>query len=777
MQLRIPSANSAFWSLADQAMVSGSNFVCGILLARVMGLEAFGAYVVAQTYLLYANTFQAALVVTPMMTAVPAESTETRRHELLRSFFGYTILVVVLTLVVVQGVAYFLGQWSSAIGLGGLALPLGVAMAGFQLQDWSRRACYSEARTRQVFLGDLVAYGGQFVLLISLASLGQLHPATALWSMASAFIASLTVMLMFTRLWPDIRGAFDVIRSHWRASGNYFVSWQLQWLGSSGVILLGAGMIGAQAAGAIRAVQNLFGPINVGFQWMDNIVPVRSAARLRDMGRGALRAYLWRFGLVGILGLGTFAGLLALVDEPLIVLLYGEAYRPYAVLVVFQALYYLFGHAYRMASYFQRATGQSRELAIASAWWAAIALLAAFSAVGRFADRGIMLALLLGEVAGLIYLLSRRRIELNDATHCVLRRSDGSTQLLLPTANLQLGHAALQMYYPSRWSGRLYRTALKWTLRMRLAMRIAEMHPPLEKAYPHIDAVLSPDRGSAPKCMGVLVSAPGPNSKLTIKLMDEQANVLAYARLAYGEQAIAAIRREATVLQLLAASTVAAQVPEVLKHADLADPPAYCLVESAGPEQASDHNLSTLHFDFLSQLVTADKISWTKIVRELCSEIATTVSGTILETTCMTACDFLQNSTVDLIPTCIEHGDFAPWNIRCTAEGSLFFIDWEHARLDGLPWMDALHFCYQWAVLVKRQAPTTVLASLREVFAMPASANYRNVLPELVAFKEPLIMIYLLRKLVVGKREGKLAGSMEQMMCVDLLKMLIKAAR
>lgn len=755
-------------------MVSGSNFLCGILLARVLGLEAFGTYVVAQTYLLYANTFQAALVVAPMMTAVPTETNAAIRKTLLQGFLGYTVLVLVSTLILVQSVAAGLGAWSPAIGLGALALPLAGATVGFQLQDWSRRACYSEAKNHIVFWADGLAYLGQLACLLVLAATGKLSPVAAIWVTAATFSLSFIAVMVRVRLWPDRQSTTTVLRAHWRASKDFLASWQLQWLRSSGVILLGTGVVGTQAAGAIRAVQNLFGPVNVGFQWMDNVVPVRAAARLRSMGRGALSAYLWRIAVVGIAALGTFAILLALVDEPLIVLLYGEAYRPFAVLVVLQALYYLFGHVYRMASYFQRAISETKTLAMASAWWAAVALLTALLLVEPFVDRGIMAALVLGEVAGLIYLLTRHIKRPSNATHSVFRRGDGSVQLLLPLANLQLSHAALQMYYPSRWSGRLYRKALQWSLGARLAMRMAETHPPLATLYPHIDTVLPPDCAISPDCMGVLVSAPGPSSKLTIKLMDEQAKVLAYARLAYGAQAIAAIRREATVLQLLESTAVRAQVPKVLRQAVLTEPAAYCLVESAGPELASDKNLTTLHFEFLSQLLTSDTVLWSEVVDAMRMEVVSAITDTTAKATCMAACDQLQDSSIGEIPVCIEHGDFAPWNIRRTPSGDLFFIDWENATVRGLPWMDALHFVFQTSVLVNRQEPGRVVQALLNVFNAEVARVYVGRLTARKEHGAAFAVLYLLKALVLNIGEGHALDSKDQSARIAVLELLMK---
>ena len=203
----IPPSDSHVWSLADQVLVSGSNFLTGIVLARTLGIEAFGAYVIAQMYLLYANTFQASLVVSPMMTAVPAQHDKREQKRMIRGFMGYTLLVLLITLLGVLGLAWVLGIFSPHLGVGQLALPLAAAMAAFQMQDWMRRALYVQTSNRQVFFSDAIAYGGQLGILVWLSSQAALDVDAALWTMAAAFSCSAVMTLIKAGLWPDLPAA------------------------------------------------------------------------------------------------------------------------------------------------------------------------------------------------------------------------------------------------------------------------------------------------------------------------------------------------------------------------------------------------------------------------------------------------------------------------------------------------------------------------------------------------------------------------------------------
>jgi hypothetical protein len=654
-------------------------------------------------------------------------------------------------------------------------------MIGFQLQDWLRRALYVKTANRAVFFSDLLAYGGQLAVLAWLGYVGDLTPVTALLALAFSFSCSALATAVIHGIRPDYVAAVSVIRQYWGVSRDFLATWQLQWLGSQGVVLLGAGMIGQQAAGAIRAALNLLGPINVAFQWMDNVVPVRAALHLRDTGRHALVAYLGRIGLVGGVVLGLFALLLLPVDEWLMVFLYGEEYRPFAILVVFQALYYLFSHGYRMAAYYYRAMGETRILAHSSFWWAVVSVGLALLAVREFGERGIMMALIAGEVAGLLYLTRWWRArpasaDSNDnaRTHryVVLRRRDGSVHLVLPFTNTRVLRSALLMYYPSRWTGRLYRLTLARTLMGRAWLGWAETVDSLAGLCPDLARVLKAVPAANPAYVGLLKGAPGPRAKLTLKIMDARGKGLAYARIADSPAAVEALRREAQVLA--AAGRLESSLPKVIAEGEYSGPGDYFIVESAGPECPAEAALVERHFAFLARLLAAGTVPWHAVVDQLEEDVEHLMCEPDRPGVLSDAMRFLRKVPGPAIRACIEHGDFVPWNIRSGKDGALFVLDWEHARRDGWAWLDALHFCYQTEALVRRRGPAQVLDALRAVFFQPAAREYARLYPVTEEHARALIAVYLLRMLAVGASEGYEATAHQQTMRCRMLEHLLQ---
>ncbi|MDO9205533.1 lipopolysaccharide biosynthesis protein [Methylotenera sp.] len=403
------SIPSHWVALADQVLVSGVNFVIGVILARTFGVEVFGVYIIAITFLFYANTFQSSLVISPMMTAIPHETDEAKREELLSGFFGYALILIVLSVVGIAIVTYLLGVMVASLHLGANTGPLLLAIIGFQLQDWLRRALYALHQTSRVFLLDLLAYGGQLASLAILYYKNALTPSSALLSMAVVFFLSALLIITIQNIVPSFKQALLVIKTHWRGSRDFFVAWQLQWAGSQGLALFGGGVLGPQIVGALRASMNLVAPVNVLFQWMENVIPVRAVTHLKKGGLPEMYHFLSRLAWIGGVLFGVVVVGLYFFAEPLLGLIYGESYRPYALFVILQAVHIWLSHFYRLEFFACRATHRTADIARASLIMALVAIGTGVFGVYLIGGSAVILALILGQSVSHLYLFYRRK--------------------------------------------------------------------------------------------------------------------------------------------------------------------------------------------------------------------------------------------------------------------------------------------------------------------------------------------------------------------------------
>ena len=228
----LPWVTKGGLAIVDQGLITGSNFVIGILLARWMAPEQYGAYAVAfAVFLLLAMLYQA-LLLEPL--AVFGASAY---HDRVRGYIKTLLWVHLLT-----ALPMFLALCASAgiarrfAGPGGLAGALtGIALSTpFILLFWlARRAFYLQLSPGPAVLGALLycalTLGGLYVAY----SFHFLSALSALLLMGLGSIGAGTFLLGYLRLRlprglpaPTVRDAWQ---RHWRygrwAVGSAAMMW------------------------------------------------------------------------------------------------------------------------------------------------------------------------------------------------------------------------------------------------------------------------------------------------------------------------------------------------------------------------------------------------------------------------------------------------------------------------------------------------------------------------------------------------------------------------
>src|SRR5690606_1122278 len=99
------------WTILDQGLFAGSNFVVNVLLARWLTPEAYGAYTVAFTFFLLLGTFHGGLLIEPMLVFGSGrfEARLRRYLRVLLSGHGWFSLLAGLALAASAGAFWLLG--------------------------------------------------------------------------------------------------------------------------------------------------------------------------------------------------------------------------------------------------------------------------------------------------------------------------------------------------------------------------------------------------------------------------------------------------------------------------------------------------------------------------------------------------------------------------------------------------------------------------------------------------------------------------------------------
>src|SRR6266851_2086929 len=166
--VELASQRSMNFAFVDQVLVSGSNFVAGILLARAFGIFEFGRFALAWMFVEFIGSLQFAAIIQPMLNIGPkqAEADSDR-------YYG-ALIAQQAAACMVFGVAAWLsatvaGWLLSDPEFNRLALPLCAAIMGYQLQCFFRRYFFARDRPVAGLFNDALRFAIQIAATAALA--------------------------------------------------------------------------------------------------------------------------------------------------------------------------------------------------------------------------------------------------------------------------------------------------------------------------------------------------------------------------------------------------------------------------------------------------------------------------------------------------------------------------------------------------------------------------------------------------------------------------------
>lgn len=393
-------------ALIDQALVSGVNFLTGILLARFLGIEEFGRFTLVWMLVLLVNMIQLSLVLQPMMSLGPKQAEED-----MAEYFGAVSVhqlilclgFALLTLLAGVGCQMFFPQWQVAP----LTMPMLAVIIAFQAQEFIRRYFFTRRRMLAAFLNDLISYGGQVLLLIGcfLAFKGKTD--TVLWIIAlTSAIATFAGFLQMEQLKWRKAATRQIAEKHWHFSKWLGAGSFMQWIGGQFFVMVSAAFFSAVAAGAIAAARNILGLTLVLFAAMENFISVRASVAFREGGWPALKSYILKVSLYGGLANGLICLLAAALAPFWMKTLFGPAYVDYSYLVYWFAATHLVMFFIRPLTSLLRTVEYTRPVAFASFLPMAFSLAASIPLIKTLGLTGAMLVMLMTQALMLLFLLS-----------------------------------------------------------------------------------------------------------------------------------------------------------------------------------------------------------------------------------------------------------------------------------------------------------------------------------------------------------------------------------
>ena len=333
-------ARKGYLAAVDQGVISVSNFLATIILARYVSPTELGVYAVGFIVLRLTIVMQDGIIIQPLNTfGAPMPIERFRRYA------TSTGIIQVLLALFLAGAAA-LGGWlliyTGNDTAGPALFSLWAPILLWQIQEYIRRTLYARDRILTAAVLTTISNSIRIGLLVWLAIQDDLTGISGLYAIAVGAAGALIPGLWLTRryLSRHFYGLLMTWSHNWRF-GRWITGGNIaSWISVEFYPILTAGLISFAAAGAYRALQNLVAPIHTLLRAIDTYLTPRAARAYKERGINALTRILKMTYLVsGIPVLGLLL-LAVLFPTPLLNLLYGETYLEYSAGIVLMALYY-----------------------------------------------------------------------------------------------------------------------------------------------------------------------------------------------------------------------------------------------------------------------------------------------------------------------------------------------------------------------------------------------------------------------------------------------------
>jgi O-antigen/teichoic acid export membrane protein len=293
----IRMAGRAGWALGDQAISSFTNFALGVLIARSVSAEEFGAFSLAfATYLIILNVARA-IGTQPLVIRYSAvDPADWRRGAAAATGTMFA-----------SGIVGGLG--CVAVGLvlgppvGTTFIALGVVLPALLVQDAWRFVFFAGSRDRDAVLTDGVWAATLIagLVLLSAVTRPDAPAAVVVWGLSA--IVGAVVGALRAGVVPHPERTLGWFREHRDLVGRYAAEVLVGLGASQAAIYVVGATAGLVEAGSIRAAQLLLGPMFVIIQAVNLIaVPEGVRIRLRMPGRFRLAIEMLSALLATVIG-------------------------------------------------------------------------------------------------------------------------------------------------------------------------------------------------------------------------------------------------------------------------------------------------------------------------------------------------------------------------------------------------------------------------------------------------------------------------------------------
>jgi O-antigen/teichoic acid export membrane protein len=313
--------------MIDQGVASASNFVVGIVVARISGPTGLGAFALAYTIWILLTMLYRAVVTEPMV--IMGDMRRDDKDEIVRQGVAAVVVGALAACVVaaVGTTCLIVGQHTFGVGL----LALAPWVLALNLQDYWRQLGFMQATPKKSLHNDLVFNAVQAMAFgaILLVGLHSVFAVISAWGVGAA-VAALFGLWQFS-VRPTLRGGGAFLQSRWPTSRWLASERTANWGAGQLYLIVAGALLGPAALGGLKAAQGLVaGPANVVINGSGSFGLPEASRHFSERGWVGM-ARISRIVTGAVVAAAAACGVAVLILAPtLLRLLYGADFVAYA---------------------------------------------------------------------------------------------------------------------------------------------------------------------------------------------------------------------------------------------------------------------------------------------------------------------------------------------------------------------------------------------------------------------------------------------------------------
>lgn len=323
-------------SVLDEGMIAGSNFLIGVLLARWLVPDQYGAYALSYSIFLVLVVSYNALILEPIAVFGPTFHLDSRQ-KYLGTLVRIQIVAVLLVMAVLGLSSYFAGHVLATPSVASALEGLTLAAPFLLIFSFTRFAFYLDFKPGGALSGSVfycvLATGG----LMFLYGQGLLSPFTAFLLLGVAALVSSTIQLV--RLKPALQWKFfdetlvEVWQKHWSYGRWSLPTSILSWLPANLFYFLAGSFWGLSQTGALKALTNFVVPLGHLTVALSLLLTPYVSMKFGQQGSLGANLPVQRINTLFFLGGISYCVLISVFRNPIFHALYGHRYHEFIYLI------------------------------------------------------------------------------------------------------------------------------------------------------------------------------------------------------------------------------------------------------------------------------------------------------------------------------------------------------------------------------------------------------------------------------------------------------------